>query len=152
MRKTREETFPDLEVNGEQVRFMFTQMPAMAAWNLMVQKIAPALGPAIARGSSIESDASGAAMGNMVSDLFSQLSSSSAEQVQKALLDTVEVILNGEKIALKDGFNLVFQGRVGMVARVLKIAFEVNYENFFEDLAAAMPKAAASKLQRIGQV
>lgn len=135
MQKTEE-----VELDG--LVFSITQLPAGRAWDLMI-RLGAVVGPVLAKAggaaSSLELGRDGSfdlskmnvsELGNAVELFFSKLSVAEAKSIRDALLATVKC--NGADVSKT--FDLLFQGRMMVLLKLLGQCVRVNYSDFSEGL------------------
>jgi hypothetical protein len=71
-------------------------------------------------------------------ELFDRLTESELESIIKALCETVQVTEDGKTMPLLPVFDLHFAGRYDKLFHVVWFAMEVNYGDFFGDLAGKL--------------
>ena len=125
------------------LRFAVTQLPAMKAFRTL-NRIGRALGPALAKGLGALKgklgDASVEALGGAATELFARLSDDELEALTRELLTFCTV--DGKP--LMPQFDLVMQGRMGTLLKLLRFAFEVNYGDFFAGARGLAAQAMAA--------
>src|SRR5262249_40615789 len=83
------------------------------------------------------------ALGEAVGLLFEKLSDDELESITRELLAAATA--NGAP--LMPQFDLMLQGRIDTILKLLKFALEVNYGNFFHALGAVAPGANLSRFE-----
>lgn len=136
--------------------FTISPLPAMKAF-LMLQRLGKVLGPALARvAGAVKGDAvDGAGAADALVLLFSGLPPEELETIVRDLLAGSLVLGEGGKAAPlmtggangKGVFDVVFQGRMGTLFKLLAFAIRVNYRDFFDALSGKLG-AVAAKMQR----
>jgi hypothetical protein len=134
MQKTQERV-----IDG--TRFAVTQLPAMRGFK-MFHRLGRALGPAIAqvagglKGKLAEMNV--AELGAGVGALLERLDENDLEAITGELLKTAHI--DGKP--LMPSFDLLMQGRIPTLLKLLAFAIEVNYGNFRDWLPALADQAS----------
>lgn len=147
------------EIGGD--TFTVSQLPMFRALRLL-NRIGRAVGPALGHvasaydaskgdGAPVDGVRVGEAVGRALSALFGSLSDDELEAITRAMLETAMIESNGKTTPLLKSIDLVMQGRILDLFKLLAFAFEVNYGDFFEVvpqlIAAARATEAAPKAE-----
>lgn len=138
--------------------FEVTQLSGFKALK-MFRKLGSALGPALGElaqgfGEKVDIDAPLEmrrmlpALGAAIPKLFSNVSEADLESITRGLLETTLVLNpeNGKTSQLLPQFDVLMQGKVGTVFKLLAFAIQVNFGSFFSVAAEfARPHLAAKK-------
>lgn len=136
-----------------------TQLTAMKSLR-MFHRLATAVGPAFGelmgalggRKNALDAELDPRALGLAVSKLCMSVSADDLESITRELLETARVHINGQQGRLMDQFELLFQGKLPTLFKVLAFALQVNYGSFsvaLPALAAAASKASDSAASTI---
>jgi hypothetical protein len=115
--------------------FAVSQLPARRALE-MFGRLGKALGPAafeaMARGASVDPDSNAldlaVSIAPALGSIFSRLPEGELTAITEALLEPATC--NG--VAIKPQLDLLFQGKILLLLKVLAFAVEVNYRDFFD--------------------
>lgn len=131
------------ETTRGKVEIEVQQLDGMSAGKLSLRLIR-LTGSAMARiGAASEKDA-GAAFAGAVGDVVDRLTEQEFEDLTKILLDGAAYSTGKEFVEVLPAAGDLFRGHVKELFALLKFALEVNFSDFFGDLAGAF-KAALAK-------
>lgn len=131
--------------------FTVQQLPAMRALRLLNRLgrfFTPALASLVGGGGKL-GQADVGALAAAAGGLFDRLSEDELERLTKDLLETATVAIDGKDTGpVMPQFDLLFQGKMGAVLKLLAFALQVNYSDFSDalgGLAKLAPGASGSK-------
>lgn len=125
----------------DEIEVTVQQLPARRAERIF-HRLMTAVGPAIAAaasglgqgGSALEADVD---LGAAARTLFDRLTWAETEAIQKELLETAQVTIDGKTGLLMPLVDELLAGKVGTLLKIAAFAIEVNFKDLFQMASSA---------------